>query len=268
MIEHFIIIVLAGGLFWRYRQERRLRTELDGLKSRQRRQAARERYEGRLLTMGELVRDIAHQWRQPLNEINTELMRIEIAYLKDRLDHAELEARLERIETITGSMSETIEIFRDYFRVEEGAGAFDVAETIEQALRYLTFSLEHHGIGHTVQCDAPLALHGVQSALLQVLVIILSNAVDALKGQRDPSPRITIRCRHDALVIGNNGPTIAAADLPRIFDAHFTTKPLDRSGYGLFLARELIGERFGGEIHAENRPEGVEFSLTFRESHI
>ena len=129
---------------------------------------------------------------------------------------------------------------------------FDVNEAIRSALRIVAAELRHKAEVTTELADG-LRVVGVAGQLSQVFVNLLINAGEAF-GNRSGNSLVIKSKRvggHIVITLTDNGPGIGAEQLPRIFDAFFTTKTVSGTGLGLPICRDIV-RHHGGEISAES----------------
>ena len=230
------------------------------LGDRYRQQEQLLRQQSRLASMGSMIENIAHQWRQPLSEINADLLALEM-HIEDN-DKANIKKRMQIIEEKTEMMSETINDFQNFYVKDKAKETFDLKKLIQKS----TYLLEDRMVNHHIQCKIhareTFQLYGVENEYLQVLLAILNNAIDALKDNPEDDRKVDIFLSkeetHTVLQIKNNGKQIEARDLMRIFEPYYTTKESkDQNGIGLFMSRRIIEESFHGSIDIQNVEEGV-----------
>ena len=219
----------------------------------------------KLATVGRLASGVAHEVGNPLGAMSGYL---EIA--RDRLGSgkvAEVDEYLSRIDTEVRRIDRTVRDLLDFARPTRPVLApIDLPAALDASLRVARVQTRFKGVG--VDLDLPPALPKVladEHTLAQVLVNLFLNAGDALGGKG--RVRVTARAGPDRVVarVEDDGPGIAAADLPRVFDPFFSTKdPGQGTGLGLAICHRIM-ESYGGEISAGNLPQrGAVFTLSFR----
>ena len=227
------------------------------------------RQQSRLASMGSMIENIAHQWRQPLSEINADLLALEM-HIEDK-DKENIKKRMQIIEEKTEMMSETINDFQNFYAQDKPREKFNLGDIIEKSIHLLEDRMVKNHIQCTVHSRETFTLYGVKNEYLQVLLAILNNAIDALK-ENDKENRILdiflLKEGDNVMVqIKNNGKQISPRDMLRIFEPYYTTKESkDQNGIGLFMSKRIIEESFYGSLEIENVPEGVK--VTIKVEHV
>ncbi len=220
--------------------------------------------QSRLATMGEMMRNVAHQWRQPLNTLNIIFENILDEYKSRDLTEAALDHWVSDGNRLIRKMSDTIDDFRTFFQPDSRMIFFPLHEALNETLLLLEASLENDRISVTVHADEEVRVMGYPNEFSHVLLNIISNAQDAIRGNGIKDGLIEVYIQHDfskrsVMMIYNNGGRIDEQILPRIFDPYFTTK--ERGiGVGLYMSRKIM-EHMHGSLSAKNTKEGVEFQI-------
>jgi len=223
--------------------------------------------QSRHAAMGEMLNNIAHQWRQPLNNIAIYVQNIQLLRAAGALNDQELQDDVRSVMEIIQYMSKTIDDFRTFFHNEKQKQPFIVKEVVEKALRFVSARMEHHEIATQLVVRHESTLLGYQAEYIQVLLNIINNAVDALnQGQRNDR-RITITLdqqdNRSLVTIRDNGGGIPQEALPHIFEPYFTTKgPSEGTGIGLYMSKVIIEKHMGGTLTARNVDDGAEFNVS------
>jgi signal transduction histidine kinase len=221
--------------------------------------------QSRLAALGEMIGNIAHQWRQPINALGLMLANIKDAYEYGELDQAYLNKTVGSGQTIIQRMSVTIDDFRNFFRPNKEKAPFCVNEAVADAMQILEAAFRNNNITVAVAGDEGVMAHGFRNEYSQVLLNLLSNAKDAIQQNNldGGQVKITISCvdGHARVEIEDNAGGIPAEALPRIFDPYFTTKDKG-TGIGLYMSKMIIEGGMGGSIQAENTGQGARFTLT------
>lgn len=218
----------------------------------------------RMASMGEMIDSIAHQWRQPLMNINAVLMNIDRGIDKDRTPDY-LKRKISEIFGITAYMSQTIEDFRSLLNEGKDRELFPVQECVGDILELMKNNLKR--IEVTCRCEGDLKIYSYRSELVQVLTIIISNAIEALENRQSEKKRLWIETgkKEGKIIveISDNGGGIEEAHLEKIFDPYFTTKEQSGgTGLGLYIAKIIVEHHMKGAIGVNNRAGGACFTVT------
>lgn len=214
--------------------------------------------QSRLASFGEMIGNISHQWRQPLNLISLYAQEIEEKFSYNELDSNSLKEDVHRIMDVLDHMSETINDFKNFLNPRKSIRPFDVSIQVNKTLHLVKPGFQKDGITLDFKVDGECLIEGHPGEFTQVLLNILSNAKNALNDSGIANKRIEIHLKKDpsektSLVIRDNGGGIPEDVLEKIFDPYFTTRYLKNgTGIGLHMSRTIIENNMGGRILARN----------------
>jgi len=221
--------------------------------------------QSRLAAMGEMIGNIAHQWRQPLNALGLLLANIKDAHDFHELDAAMIEQSTAKGKQLINKMSTTIDDFRNFFKPNKEKTPFSLNRGIADTLEILSASLRNNNIAAYVEAGEEITAYGFPNEYSQVLLNILNNAKDALVAHKGENSTIRIRIARSvdaaAVTISDNAGGIPADILPKIFDPYFTTKEKG-TGIGLYMSKMIIEDSMNGKITVRNIEGGAEFTVT------
>lgn len=222
--------------------------------------------QSRHAALGEMIGNIAHQWRQPLNALGLLLQNIEFAYQEGELDDHFLDRTVEKGKRLTQQMSQTIDDFRDFFKPNKELEIFHVDAALKTVMDIVGSSLKNNQIEVINEIDHDVCIKGFIGEFSQVLVNLINNAKDVLVEKEMLLRKITIRISKTgskALIdIKDNGGGIANQIIEKVFDPYFTTKEQGKgTGIGLYMSRVIIENNMKGELTVENRDDGACFSI-------
>jgi signal transduction histidine kinase len=206
--------------------------------------------QNKLASMGEVVAMIAHQWRQPLSEINGVILNMDIDYRKEQLPANKFNNYLDSLENTTRHMSETINDFLDYFKHNKEVEEFSVVNLIEGTLNLIS-STNKNKVDIKYIKHPEIILLSYKSELTQALLIVLNNAIDACANKDDATITISIQETDKDVVISieDNGVGIPTNILDKIYNPYFTTKHKSKGiGLGLYILKMIIEENIQGKI--------------------
>jgi PAS domain S-box-containing protein len=222
--------------------------------------------QSRLAAMGEMISNIAHQWRQPLNLLGLVAQELPVTYKAGKFDLEYLQYNVGKMLGTISHMSQTIDDFRDFFRPYKEKVAFNMVEVIKKTISLMEGSLASQKIETTIchSCDAVVL--GYPNEFSQVLLNILINARDAFVERGVASPEITIQIDQQGdrtvVTITDNAGGIPEPILDRIFDPYFTTKGPDKgTGVGLFMSKTIVEKSMRGSLTARNVAGGAQFRI-------
>ena len=220
--------------------------------------------QSRQAAMGEMIGNIAHQWRQPLNALAMVLGNIKSAFQYNELTEQYLDKTVENGNRLLQKMSTTINDFSNFFRPDKEILHFSAREQINHAVALVEAGLINQNI--SVHLDAPqdLTLTGFPNEYSQVLLNLLANARDAIKESAVPEGRITIRLYlqdgQGIVAVSDNGGGIDSAVIDKIFEPYFSTKEMG-TGIGLYMSKMIVERNMNGTITAHNIEGGTEFII-------
>ncbi len=222
--------------------------------------------QGRLAALGEMIGNIAHQWRNPLNNVALIIQNLQLEYDSGTLtpDDMHREAR-EAMEVIL-YMSQTINDFNNFFREDKEKLKFSINEAVNRALRLVSANLKNHNIMVKIDNATEVSVVGYQNEYAQVLLNIISNSSEACIERHVTDPCLFLHIVREGgrsvLYIRDNCGGIPDDVLPKIFDPYFTTRGPDRgTGIGLYMSKVIIEQNLGGELSARNVEHGAEFRI-------
>ena len=219
--------------------------------------------------MGQMASGLAHELNQPLGAI-LNYAGVGLAQAKSSNGAStKLVAALQEIMSETRRAGEIISRMREFVRKQQpNAQPIDLSHLVTQSLRLLQFELRRHEVRTKLELASglpPVMADAIQ--IEQVLVNLISNAMEAMDGQEPQSRLLEIRTtlwrdsKQAAVIVSDSGAGISPADAARLFDAFFTTKP-NGLGMGLNISRSII-ECHGGRLTASaNAQRGMRFSFT------
>ena len=231
--------------------------------------------QSKMASMGEMIGNIAHQWRQPLSVISTAATGIQLQKEYHNLTDEELDEMLNKINESAQYLSTTIDDFRDLVKGDSKKIEFNISEYIEKALKLEEPVLKNNSIKLISNIDNTLTIKNYGNLLMQIIINIFNNAKDALKNNNDEQRYIFLELKKDnndiIIKIKDNAGGIDEKVLPKIFEAYFTTKHKSQgTGLGLFMTYNMI-KSMDGRIEAHNctfnynniEYKGVEFTIVF-----
>ena len=223
-------------------------------------------YQSKLASMGEMIGNIAHQWRQPLTHISYILMNIKAAYEKDKLSPEYFEKKTKLANAQIKYLSDTIDDFRDFFKKTNQKELFNLAESIKEVANLLKASFKANNINIEFDLENNIFVKAYRGEFLQVLFNILNNAKDEFIKREINNPKLTIRTyvKKDIIKIeiNDNAGGIKNELQEKIFEPYFTTK--DKGlGIGLYMSKIII-EKSDAKLEVQNIKDGASFVITFK----
>lgn len=220
----------------------------------------------RVATLGELTASIAHEVNQPLMATVTNGEAALRWLRRDPPDLGEVAANLGRIVAEGRRAGAIVARIRAFLKKDPAArDALAIPALIEDTRLLVERELARAGVALVLAIEPDLPpVAGDRIQIQQILVNLMVNAGQAMAG--GPAPRrLTLRAARSGpeveITVSDTGPGVAEADLARLFDAFFTTKP-SGMGMGLAIAR-TTAEAHGGRLTAESAPgAGASFRLT------
>ena len=213
--------------------------------------------QSKMAAMGEMIENIAHQWRQPLSLISTAATGAKLRKDFESLSDTDFYEAMDIINNSAQHLSNTIDDFRNFFSNEKEASFFDINIPIEKVLYLVSSKLKNRNI-EIVKNTQEIIILGLVNEFIQVLLNVINNAVDALEESISENKFVFIDIYKEGnnliLKIKDNAGGIKEEIIDRIFESYFTTKHKSQgTGIGLYMSNEIIKKHMNGNISASNK---------------
>lgn len=224
----------------------------------------------KLASMGEMINNIAHQWRQPLAISNTIVSILKEKNSMNILNQEYLEKKLSEFEKNNLYMAKTIDDFLNFFNPKKSKERFAINQVLENSLDIFKDIIEKEFIDISTHIDEKLELYTYKDEYLQVILSILSNSIQAFTNN---DKKIQIKAFLDnnkiILQIKDNAGGIPNEIIDRIFEPYFTTKHKSQgTGLGLYISRMIVENSMLGSIMVKNEDEGAVFTIEIESEKI
>lgn len=221
-------------------------------------------HQSKLASMGEMINNIAHQWRQPLTHLGFINMNLQLAYEDEPLDKNYLKEKIQEANSQLDFMSKTIDNFRDFYKINKKKEIFYISDAIKKALDIMEPILKNNKIEFELNLIKDKQINAYENEYSQVILNLLTNAKDALISRDIKNPKINI-CINvvnniSITTILDNAGGIENEYIEKIFEPYFTTKQ-NGSGIGLYMSKMIIKSHFKGNIKVVNEDEGANFII-------
>jgi len=213
--------------------------------------------QAKLASMGEMIGNIAHQWRQPLSVISTAATGIKVQQEFNIINGDDLIRNCDMINDNAQYLSKTIDDFKNFIKGDKQKERFNLSSEIESFLNLVNGSSKNNQIDIVLDMDDHIEINGFQNELSQCMINIFNNAKDVFNEKKIEKKYIFISTKQDGdnaiITIKDNGGGIPQNVLPKIFEPYFTTKHQSQgTGLGLHMTYKLIVDGMKGTIVATN----------------
>lgn len=222
--------------------------------------------QARMAAMGDMINNIAHQWRQPLNTLGLVVQQTMLFHDTPKFSRDFLKSNTDKAMKLIQHMSETIDDFRDFFKSDKEPVDFDVNQIIEKTIAHIEQNFQHQKINVILHSDGEAPATGYPNEYGQVILNILTNARDVLIERNIDHALISLRSYVEGdktvVTITDNAGGVDEAIMDRLFEPYFTTKGPDKgTGIGLFMSKTIIEQSMGGSLTMRNTGTGAEFRI-------
>ena len=224
--------------------------------------------QSRLAAMGEMIGNIAHQWRQPLSELGIILYKMKKIYKKHSVDNdLDYFESYEDSKKVIKKMSDTIDDFRNFFNPHRPSEAFSIKNALDDAMLVMQGTLHRHEIELKVEIKDEVSIKGYLSEFSQVLINLLNNSKDAFNQNSSDNRVINLEIQkiddnYAMISFKDNAGGIEKDVIDKVFEPYFTTKHASMgTGLGLYMSRMIIQNSMGGTLEVQNCDDGVCFNI-------
>jgi len=225
--------------------------------------------QARLASLGEMLNNIAHQWRQPLGSITMIVQSFQTKMQLGKLTDKFVDEKVNDALLLADNMSETLEDFKNFFSPNKEKSIFDIKDCIEHSLELSKYLLEKEGINVILEIKENMKLNTFYNELSHVFLNIISNSKDALCSTIHKNDRIIkiIVNRHKNKAVINildNGGGIPEEIMPKIFEPYYTTKYKSAgTGIGLYMSKQIIEKHMDGSISYKSMKHKIKDDINF-----
>ena len=209
--------------------------------------------------LGDMIGNIAHQWRQPLSAISTSASAMKLTHMAGILNDEDLINYSDAIVNNSKYLSQTIDDFRDFIKSDKRIIRFDINHAINKCLAIVNSSINNHNLHIELDLTQDIFINNYENELQQSIINIFSNAKDILKERISNSDdRIvfikTYQEDNEAVIsIKDTAGGIDENIIEKIFEPYFTTKhQAQGTGLGLYMTHQIICDSMKGAINVEN----------------
>ena len=212
--------------------------------------------QAKMAAMGEMIENIAHQWRQPLSVISTISSSLKIKKEMNILDDKEFYEALNNINKTSEHLSNTIDDFRNFFSPNKEMNRFYLSQLIKKSKDLIKSRFDKFNIKVIEHID-DIEILSYQNELFQVILNLFSNSIDVLSSSQIENKIIYIKIYHDEnnlyIEFLDNGGGIKDEFINRVFEPYFTTKHKSQgTGIGLYMSLQIVTKHLNGEISVKN----------------
>ena len=244
-----------------------LNTKIDNQVKTLREKDIQLQYQSKLAQMGEMLNMISHQWRQPLMSISATTSYLSGKLMVDEFNEKTFLEELALIENSTEYLSNTIDDFRSFFKINKKKVLINLDDIVNNTLKIIKPILVNNHIEIEINSKSSAKIYTLENEIKQVLLNILKNAEDAFLETNIKNRKILIKTFDEDdyifLEIADNAGGIKNNHINKIFDTYFTTKPSSNgSGLGLYMSKIIIEDNCKGKLTvANNNQNGATFTI-------
>lgn len=227
--------------------------------------------QSKLVNMGELVGAITHQWRQPLSEISSNILRIQVeTEYKESIDKEVLKESIDNTNRLLTYMSKVLDAFSSVYKNENRRDKFLLTKAITDSI--VIYKGVVFGTNISFKYDENInkltyEIYGLKDEIVNIMIILLKNSQDAFIKRKVENRKISLKLsstnEYLTLIYKDTAGGISLTPIEQIFEQSVTDKK-DGLGIGLYIVKKIVEERYHGTIEANNTKKGVKFILNFK----
>ncbi len=222
-------------------------------------------HQSRLASMGEMIGNIAHQWKQPLTYLSYIFMNLRETSKQNLLEPSYLTKKLDKASLQLDFMSQTIDNFKDFYLPNKTKEYFSIEEASLETLEIMSYQFTQQNIEVIITINSDRVLHSYKNEYKQVLLNLLSNAKDIFQQRNISKPSVEIIIDESFVSVLDNAGGIDSTCIGKIFDPYFTTKQ-GNSGIGLYMSKMIVERDIKGRLDVSNSGEGALFTIYFNKT--
>jgi len=248
----------------------KIKSEIEQKLKKEREANEKERilvHQSKMASMGEMIGNIAHQWRQPLTQLSSILINLKLSYDRDKLSREKFHKKIQESNEQILFMSKTIDDFRNFFASQKHKKRYRISSVLHNVRKLMGASLKNNDIVLTIEIEEDFEIEGFSNEIAQAFLNILNNAKDILIEREIQDANITIKAftqdNRNTITIEDNAGGIDIDPIEKIFEPYFSTKHAKSgTGIGLYMTKTIIEKNNHGTIEVSNGLHGALFTIT------
>jgi anti-sigma regulatory factor (Ser/Thr protein kinase) len=224
--------------------------------------------QAKMASMGEMIGNIAHQWRQPLSVISTITSGIKYDIKLGMLETDKLAQKMDKVTATTQYLSSVIDTFRNYIKEEKVIKTVVFQDRVNMAINLVDTVLKEHRIKliNNISYEEPINIRLQVGELVEIIINLINNAKDVLVQKKIEDPWIKLDLevvdRKLYFSIEDNAGGIPENIIDKIFDPYFTTKHKSQgTGLGLYMSKQIVTQSLHGNLIVSNTDNGAKFTI-------
>jgi len=221
-------------------------------------------HQNKLASMGEMIENISHQWKQPLTQLSFIIMAIKTAFKHNKLSLEYLENKTDEASNQLRFMSNTISDFSNFLSLKKEKESFFIVDEIHRVISLIQDSFTFFSITLEVAYDENHLLRNYKGELSHVIFNLLNNAKDAFSKKQVKNAKININIKKEGnnilVLIEDNAGGVDPNIAKKIFEPYFTTKE-NGLGIGLYMSKKIIEESILGKLSYAKKEKGAQFCV-------
>lgn len=220
--------------------------------------------QARLASMGQMLENISHQWRQPLNRSSTYIINMQVYINNEYSDDGYLIKELDQLQLQLEYMSNTINDFTNFNRQSEGKEDFLVSTVIYDVKKILGDTLESNNIIFEIDNLKDFRVTSYKNELAQVVLNLIQNAQDVLQQRQVEAGMIKVVVNGNVISVQDNAGGVEPGMINNIFDPYFSSNNKPGSlGLGLYMSRIILEKYFNAKIEVKHSDQYTSFDILF-----
>ena len=223
-------------------------------------------HQSKMASMGEMIGNIAHQWRQPLTQLSSILINIKLSYDRDKLTREKFYKKIKESNEQILFMSKTIDDFRNFFASQKHKEKYKISSVLRSVKKLIGSSLKNNDITLNIVLKDDFEINGFSNEIAQAFLNILNNAKDILIERKIENASISIKAftedNKNTIIIEDNAGGVNVVPIEKIFEPYFSTKHAKSgTGIGLYMTKIIIEKNNHGTIKVSNTKHGALFII-------
>ncbi len=222
--------------------------------------------QSQMAAIGEMMENIAYQYKQPLMEISSLFVNTEAKIrLFGSISNDDILEMIEKSNIALKYLATTIDDFRVFYAKDKVKSDFFISEAVSSCVNIMHHTLLKENIKLNLVIKNNCKIFGFRNEFVQVIINILTNAIDSIVLNKVKDGLINIKLFKDnkesIIQIEDNGGGIKCKPIQKVFEPFFSYKKSDSTGIGLFMSKLIIEKNMNGLLSVTNNLKGASFKI-------